>query len=79
MLYHTKATDTIDGVTWTYYYISIMLFNRDFTFIISFKPLLVTYNITENVVTQWDVYMGMPRVIYSGHVFGWNVPKELRR
>jgi hypothetical protein len=70
--------DVIDGITFNYHFLSVWIFNRNFTFIVSFVPsFLIEYEIYENIVTQWDELSGGPRAIFNGCLFGWNVPKQL--
>ncbi len=77
ILFHSYC-DNIDGVQFNYHLVSFWVFNRCFDFIISFVPsFLIEYSISENIVTQWDELSGEPRTIFSGCLFGWNVPKEL--
>ena len=77
ILFHSYY-DNIDGVEFNYHFLSVWIFNRNFTFIVSFAPsFLIEYDISENIITQWDCYSGSPRTIFSGCLFGWNVPKQL--
>ena len=70
--------DNIDGVKFNYHLITFWAFNRCFDVIISFVPsFLIEYSVSENIVTQWDCYSGSPRTVFSGSLFGWNVPKQL--
>ena len=77
ILFHSYY-DNIDGVVFNYHLITFWVFHRCFDIIISFTPsFLIEYSVTENIVTQWDCYSGGPRTIFSGCLFGWNVPKQL--
>jgi len=70
--------DNIDGIEFNYHLITFWVFNRCFDIIVSFVPsFLIVYNVSENIVTQWDCYSGSPRTMFSGCLFGWNVPKQL--
>ena len=77
ILFHSYY-DNVDGVEFNYHLITFWAFNRCFDVIISFTPsFLIEYSVSENIVTQWDCYSGSPRTMFSGCLFGWNVPKQL--
>ena len=77
VLFHSFY-DSVDGVRFNYHLLTFWAFNRCFDVIISFTPsFLIEYSVSENIVTQWDCYSGSPRTIFSGCLFGWNVPKQL--
>lgn len=77
ILFHSYH-DNIDDVKFNYHLITFWVFGRCFDIIVSFTPsFLIEYSVSENIATQWDCYSGGPRTIFSGSLFGWNVPKEL--
>ena len=77
ILFHSYY-DNIDGVVFNYHLITFWAFHRCFDILISFTPsFLIEYSVSENIVTQWNELSGSPRTVFSGSLFGWNVPKQL--
>ena len=77
VLFHSYS-DSVNGVRFNYHLITFWVFGRCFDIIVSFTPsFLIEYSVSENIATQWDCYSGGPRTIFSGSLFGWNVPKQL--
>ena len=48
--------------------ISYIIFNRDFRLIIAPMDFTFSLSISENLVTQWDIYSGSARTAYHWHV-----------